>query len=884
MTAYVNDEQKKEGAYGKAVKATLAATLAAGMVPAAAAFAQPADEAAVEGGVELLGLSNAEAWNGGVFTAVDNSGAAVAIEKNFAGTHYVAEKAFTDDGTLHKVVPAKVVLANGAGELDLTDKEKFDVSYHKDSKGGTVATDDDMKQAGTFFMVVKPTAANTDWAGCEFAVEFKIAADVASIDGAELYQVSKDAKDLTDKEFVYAGAKIAAGNAEGNLNVVVDGKALKQGTDYTAKFYARNDNSKEIEVKDAGAYTAVITGTGAYAGTKSIDFEVQKLDLSKATFEFDTADFAVPVLQKVNGAADFDGVAFEKLFKVSVVKPAIANGEYKYTISLNTELDPNESGQEDANKKAIAVQKNFVEGVSGVYTAVKADNTLALSNILYGGKAAAGSYTIEPGDDVFDLKKISVKHGGNVLASKYYTVEVLDKKGNVVDDSKIAETGVWTVRVTANAAETGWALGGSVDITVDVQTAQIASNDVVWKFDGSLIDATKGKAVDYDGTDALEKLDVTVSFGGKQLVEGTDYKMTVTNEAGEEVEKAVEAGKYTVALSSDAYTFEDTEALKLEVKAVTANNYRIAPESRLHGDEKAAEIAYTGEAIAPVVQYETAEKDADGDSVWKDLPAGSYTLSFEYAKKLNSAGNDLEGGKKADAMKELGFYKVTVADANLKDSLTLNSVAMTDLYKVVEGKVFADVKPGDWFYDYVYAASQSDVEYMQGIGNSDIFAPNQTTTRAMAATVLSRMAVLKGAQPDDYTNPFTDVDYTGIPALDPWYANAVLWASETGIVTGYPGTTEFRPDAEVTRAEFCVMMQRYAAATGQGKALEAGEADEILAKYEDGASVPAWCKDAVAWAVKNEVFGGYSVLNPDGDITRAEMAKMAVAFQAKPLK
>ncbi len=38
MTAYVNDEQKKEGAYGKAVKATLAATLAAGMVPAAAAF------------------------------------------------------------------------------------------------------------------------------------------------------------------------------------------------------------------------------------------------------------------------------------------------------------------------------------------------------------------------------------------------------------------------------------------------------------------------------------------------------------------------------------------------------------------------------------------------------------------------------------------------------------------------------------------------------------------------------------------------------------------------------------------------------------------------------------------------------------------------------
>ena len=95
---------------------------------------------------------------------------------------------------------------------------------------------------------------------------------------------------------------------------------------------------------------------------------------------------------------------------------------------------------------------------------------------------------------------------------------------------------------------------------------------------------------------------------------------------------------------------------------------------------------------------------------------------------------------------------------------------------------------------------------MKGIGDSDIFAPNQTTTRAMAATVLSRMAV-KG-----------------------------------------------------------------------------GEADEILAKYEDGASVPAWAKEAVAWAVKNEIFGGYTVLDPMGDITLAQMAKMAVAFQAEPLK
>ena len=238
-------------------------------------------------------------------------------------------------------------------------------------------------------------------------------------------------------------------------------------------------------------------------------------------------------------------------------------------------------------------------------------------------------------------------------------------------------------------------------------------------------------------------------------------------------------------------------------------------------------------------------------------------------------------------MKEMGFYEVYVRDANSKDSFSVkNDTKVGTAYQVVEGKVFADVKPGDWYYDYVYAASNEKVGYMKGIGNSDIFAPNQTTTRAMAATVLSRMAVKGGVAGAGYNNPFTDVVYNG-NLDDPWYAGTVLWAAETGIVTGYEqadGTAQFRPDANVNRAEFCIMMQRYAAATDQGVALEAGEADEILAKYEDGASVPAWAKDAVAWAVKNEIFGGYTVLDPMGDITRAQMAKMAVAFQAEPLK
>ena len=887
MTAYVNDEQKKEGAYGKAVKATLAATLAVGMVPAVAVADEANADQTEANDVETLALSNQEAWNGGTFTVVDNAGSEVKIEKNFAGTHYVATEAFADDGMLHQLKPVKVALAQNAGDLDLTDKEMFTVTYHKDSADGTEATEADMKKAGKFFMVVEPTNANTAYKGCKFVVEYSIAAQVTSLDGAELYQVADDDKDLTDKEFVYTGAAFAAGSAKGNLNVVVNGKALDESNDYNIAFYARNNNTSPVTVKEAGKYTAVITGTGSYSGTKSVDFEIQQVDLAKATFAFTTADFANPVLTSVNGATAFDGVAVADLFKVDVVKPASGvQGEYKYTVSLKDITVPESTGSNDdaiANaKKAIEVQKNFVKGSVGTYTAINATEQLQAKDVFYNGKAVdtVNGYTIEAGEAAFNLDKISVKHNNQVLDTKYYTVEVLDKKGNVVDKSKIAETGDWKVRVTANAQESGWQLGGSIQFDVKVKSAQVASKDVVWKLDGSLITVGKNvtKKVTYDGTDVLEKLDVAVNFDGKKLVEGTDYKMTVTNEKGEEVEKAVEKGKYKVVLTSDTYKFEGEEELTIEVEALTTQTYRIAPASLLHGEETSTEIAYTGEAIAPVVQYNTGKKDADNKDIWKDLPAGSYTLKFEYAKKTNDTGDQLVEGKTVEAMKELGFYNVTVVDANLKDSINVNQ-ADAGIYEVVEGKVFSDVPAGEWYYDYVYAAEKA--EYMQGIGNSDIFAPNKATTRAEAVQVLSRMA--NNTKEEGFTNPFSDIVYEGNLA-DPWYSAAVLWANNAGIVNGYPGTTEFRPNAQVTRAEFCIMMQNYAAATGQGVALEAGEADELLAGYADVDAVESWNKDAIAWAVKNKIFGGDTVLRPGDTISRAEMAKMTTEFQEKKLQ
>ena len=78
---------------------------------------------------------------------------------------------------------------------------------------------------------------------------------------------------------------------------------------------------------------------------------------------------------------------------------------------------------------------------------------------------------------------------------------------------------------------------------------------------------------------------------------------------------------------------------------------------------------------------------------------------------------------------------------------------------------------------------------MNGVGGGK-FEPDTTLNRAMVATVLYRLSGDKVSA----TNAFPDV-----PANE-WYGEAVAWAQQKGIVTGFEDGT-FRPNAEITRAE-----------------------------------------------------------------------------------
>jgi len=108
---------------------------------------------------------------------------------------------------------------------------------------------------------------------------------------------------------------------------------------------------------------------------------------------------------------------------------------------------------------------------------------------------------------------------------------------------------------------------------------------------------------------------------------------------------------------------------------------------------------------------------------------------------------------------------------------------------------FYDVPNGAYFYEAVKWAVENGIT--TGVGN-DLFAPEQSCTRAQIVTFLWRAA----GSPE----PKTASSFTDVPA-NAYYAKAVAWAVENGITNGMTETT-FAPDATCTRGQSVTFLYR----------------------------------------------------------------------------
>ena len=180
---------------------------------------------------------------------------------------------------------------------------------------------------------------------------------------------------------------------------------------------------------------------------------------------------------------------------------------------------------------------------------------------------------------------------------------------------------------------------------------------------------------------------------------------------------------------------------------------------------------------------------------------------------------------------------------------------------------FTDVPgEGNWAHagiDYCVANG-----LMSGVGDN-LFAPKMTTTRAQIVQILYN---LEGEPKVSGTMPFTDLTQN-------WYKDAVLWAYQTGVVSGTSATT-FAPDLPVTREQIAVILMGYAEKV-LGVTRTWTPAD--LSTFPDAGSVSDWAKDALADAVALGLIsgasnGGVTYLEPQGSATREQVATILMEF------
>ena len=176
---------------------------------------------------------------------------------------------------------------------------------------------------------------------------------------------------------------------------------------------------------------------------------------------------------------------------------------------------------------------------------------------------------------------------------------------------------------------------------------------------------------------------------------------------------------------------------------------------------------------------------------------------------------------------------------------------------MAEGGNYSDVSENAWYAEAVMALREKGI--MDGVGDNR-FEPDGVFTRAQLATVLYRLADKPTVSGED---SFTDTE------SGKWYSDAVLWASKSGIVSGY-GNGLFGTNDPTTQEQLAVMLWRNAGSYILGS------------EYTDpsGAenSASGWAVDAVRWARVDGLLTDAVPFRPKEPATRAQVADMVYRY------
>ena len=478
-------------------------------------------------------------------------------------------------------------------------------------------------------------------------------------------------------------------------------------------------------------------------------------------------------------------------------------------------------------------------------------------NVVIQGTTATNSNTVK-------IESIDVSGATEGTESVTIDTTIFAEEEAVVDAVSIPASAIAEVKELGENAELNITLanGAEENITVSVNKEALEAiiSELPEEYEGSLtlkVEETKELTENQEG--AVEELENNVV-----------YKIVFETEEGEEIyttpdatdnrkivinlyyEKSEDAGKVVVKHIKDNGKFENVPfTYANNIVTITLSHFS---EYVIYQKEKTTSGG--GGGGSSVTRY-SVQFNVDGGSAvesQKVVENGKITKPADPTKE----GFAFEGWYTDDT-----FTTVYDFEAPVTNSFTLYAKwAEAEKTEDNASSWFVDVAEADWYYaDVKYAY---DNKLMNGIDDTK-FNPNGLLTRAMLVTILYRN---EGEPAVNRSIPFADID------MEAYYANAVIWAQQNGIVNGV-SETEFAPNNNITREQIAAIIFRYA----QFKGMEAVTLEENL-HFEDSEEISEYAVSAMNWAVGTGLLKGKTetTLNPADNATRAEIAAVLHRF------
>ena len=514
------------------------------------------------------------------------------------------------------------------------------------------------------------------------------------------------------------------------------------------------------------------------------------------------------------------------------------------------------------NKKAITITaKSYTIRQNNVVPTLEYDIT---AGELVSGDSITGALSVNA--DGTRLGEFDITQG-TLTAGANYALTFVKGKLSVVDKTP-QEIVVVTI---------GEKTYGDADFAVSV-TPDATANLSAFAYASSNTDVAEISA---DGTVTIKaagETDITVtepgnsdyaSFSSTQKLVVNKKNVTVTSvdlDAKTAVLDGVLVGDTAVALNFDKLVLEVTGEVDETTSNVKVTGFELVGDKSENYTVTTTELNTTI-AVANMV---TVTVTADGGTV---TGAGSYIkgnsvtvtatpirgFAFTgWQEGETTVSTDATYTFVADADKELVAKFVKQATGGGDSTYTVNfetnggsKVSSKSVRK--NTSVTEPAMPSK--KGYTFAGWYSDADFTTPYDFSDIVKKDMTLYAKWTADgTVEPEPTEKPEEPA--TTPFNDVK------ADAWYADAVKFAVENGLMNGV-SDTEFAPNATLTRAMLVTILYR-----NDG---EPETADNTV--FEDVAT-GSYYEKAVAWAKANGIVDGYSETEfaPDANITREQIA------------